>query len=210
MGDQYGDKQHHRSRIAQWANVTDALKTAPDQLSESYAHRHAGDQSNQPQSTLDANFDAFTFCFNRRHSRRRGLHLLRLIEHEVVTLPTGHGFLTLTGSQKTAARWGRSTEAVTPFAAYTRRMSMSRFRPVAQAYLISIGIWSALSLLTGWNYVIFDQSRNIHSTIPEMVLLAEGRGLAYVLLSPAIFISSTAMPVRPGNRGALWRHTALA
>src|SRR5580692_7442521 len=58
---------------------------------------------------------------------------------------------------------------------------------VARIYLISICIWSALSLLTGWNYLIFDHSVNIHSTLGEMLYLAEARGLAYALLTPLIF-----------------------
>lgn len=37
---------------------------------------------------LDAYFNKFAFRFNRRHSRRRGLLFLRLLQHAVVTLPT--------------------------------------------------------------------------------------------------------------------------
>ncbi|MGA3046707.1 MAG: histidine kinase [Terracidiphilus sp.] len=58
---------------------------------------------------------------------------------------------------------------------------------IAKAYLYSIGIWSALSMLTGWNYLIFDQNANLHSTLSQMMLLAEGRGLSYALLTPPIF-----------------------
>jgi two-component system, LytTR family, sensor kinase len=58
---------------------------------------------------------------------------------------------------------------------------------IARAYLIAIAIWSALSLLTGWNYVIFDRSANLKSTLSQMMLLAEARGLAYALLTPPIF-----------------------
>jgi two-component system, LytTR family, sensor kinase len=65
---------------------------------------------------------------------------------------------------------------------------MEKSRPkIARAYLLSIGIWSALSLLTGWQYLIFDQSANLHSTLAEMLLLAESRGLAFALLTPPIF-----------------------
>jgi len=60
-------------------------------------------------------------------------------------------------------------------------------RSIAIGYLLSIGIWSALSLLTGWNYLIFDQAAHLHSTLTDMILLAEGRGLAYALLTPAVF-----------------------
>ncbi len=37
---------------------------------------------------LDAYLHEFAFRFNRRHSRRRGLLFLRLLQHAVVTLPT--------------------------------------------------------------------------------------------------------------------------
>jgi two-component system, LytTR family, sensor kinase len=66
-------------------------------------------------------------------------------------------------------------------------MEWSNPKRIARAYLLSIGIWSALSLLTGWQYLIFDKSLNIHSTLSEMVLLAEGSGLAFALLTPPIF-----------------------
>jgi two-component system, LytTR family, sensor kinase len=58
---------------------------------------------------------------------------------------------------------------------------------IAKAYLYSIGIWSALSLLTGWNYLIFDQNANLRSNLTDMMLLAEGRGLSYALLTPPVF-----------------------
>jgi DNA-binding LytR/AlgR family response regulator len=66
-------------------------------------------------------------------------------------------------------------------------MEASTLRRIARAYLFSIGIWSALSLLSGWQYLIFDKSLNIHSTLPQMLLLAESRGLAFALLTPPIF-----------------------
>jgi two-component system, LytTR family, sensor kinase len=66
-------------------------------------------------------------------------------------------------------------------------MEQSKPRQIAKAYLLSIGIWSALSLLTGWQYLIFDQSANLHSTLTEMLLLAESRGLAFALLTPPVF-----------------------
>ena len=66
-------------------------------------------------------------------------------------------------------------------------MERRKLRQIAKAYLLSIGIWSALSLLTGWNYLIFDQSANLRSTLSEMLLLAEARGLTYALLTPPIF-----------------------
>jgi two-component system LytT family sensor kinase len=66
-------------------------------------------------------------------------------------------------------------------------MDLPKLRQIAWPYVLSINIWSALSLLTGWQYLIFDQSVNIHSTLLEMLLLAEARGLTYALLTPPIF-----------------------
>jgi two-component system, LytTR family, sensor kinase len=79
-------------------------------------------------------------------------------------------------------------------------MDRSRLGRIAKAYLFSIGIWSALSLLTGWNYLIFDQSANIQSTLVDMMLVAEARGLAYALLTPPIFFI-----VRHYSFGTRWR-----
>lgn len=62
-----------------------------------------------------------------------------------------------------------------------------RLRQVARAYLASIAIWCGLSLLTGWQYRIFDQQLNIKSSLLDMVFLAESRGFAYALLTPPIF-----------------------
>ena len=66
-------------------------------------------------------------------------------------------------------------------------MKVSSFRQIGRAYALSICIWGALSLLTGWEYRIFDQQLNIHSTLLDMVLLAESRGFAFALLTPPIF-----------------------
>ncbi|MGA2535457.1 MAG: histidine kinase [Terracidiphilus sp.] len=66
-------------------------------------------------------------------------------------------------------------------------MESSKPVRIARAYLLAIGIWSALSLLTGWNYLIFDQLANLKSTLPQMMLLAESRGLAYAVLTPPLF-----------------------
>ena len=60
-------------------------------------------------------------------------------------------------------------------------------RRIVRAYLISVAVWGALSLLTGWQYRIFDQSLNIHSTVFDMLRLAEARGFAFALLTPPIF-----------------------
>jgi two-component system, LytTR family, sensor kinase len=66
-------------------------------------------------------------------------------------------------------------------------MGLRGVKEVVQAYAVSIVIWSALSLLTGWNYLIFDQSANLHSTLAQMLMLAESRGLAFALLTPPMF-----------------------
>src|SRR5579864_6287780 len=64
---------------------------------------------------------------------------------------------------------------------------MNKLRPVARAYLISIGVWCGLSVLTGWNYQLFDKALNIHSSLLDMVRLAEARGFSFALLTPPIF-----------------------
>lgn len=66
-------------------------------------------------------------------------------------------------------------------------MPSGKIKAVVRAYLISIGVWTALSLLTGWEYRIFDQSLSIHSSLLDMLILAESRGFAYALLTPPIF-----------------------
>lgn len=48
-------------------------------------------------------------------------------------------------------------------------------------------IWSIVSLLTGWNYLIFDRTAKLQSTLGDMILLAEARGLSLALLTPPIF-----------------------
>ncbi len=66
-------------------------------------------------------------------------------------------------------------------------MVLPGFKQIAKAYLWSIGIWSALSSLTGWQYFIFDKSMKIQSTPGQMLILAEARGLAFALLAPPVF-----------------------
>lgn len=66
-------------------------------------------------------------------------------------------------------------------------MKRLSIRQVLQAYLLSIGIWTTVSLLTGWNYLIFDMTAKLQSTLGEMILLAEARGLAFAILTPPIF-----------------------
>ncbi len=66
-------------------------------------------------------------------------------------------------------------------------MKMRGFRPIARAYGISISLWCGLSLLTGWQYRIFDKELNIPTSLSDMILLAESRGFALALLTPPIF-----------------------
>ncbi len=66
-------------------------------------------------------------------------------------------------------------------------MELPGFKQIAKAYVWSIGIWSALSSLTGWQYFIFDKSMKIHSTPGQMLILAEARGLTFALLAPPVF-----------------------
>jgi two-component system, LytTR family, sensor kinase len=66
-------------------------------------------------------------------------------------------------------------------------VQLQNLRQLGRAYLLSIAVWSALSVLTAWEYRIFDQQLNIHSTFLDMLLLAESRGLAFALLTPAVF-----------------------
>lgn len=66
-------------------------------------------------------------------------------------------------------------------------MNSKRVRDIARAYGLSLALWTGISLLTGWNYRIFDQGLNIQSTMLDMLLLAGSRGLAYALLTPPIF-----------------------
>lgn len=66
-------------------------------------------------------------------------------------------------------------------------MKLPGFKQIAKPYLWSIGIWSALSSLTGWQYFIFDKSMKIQSTPGQMLILAEARGLAFALLAPPVF-----------------------
>src|SRR6266566_809875 len=84
-----------------------------------------------------------------------------------------------------------------------RSMKVGKQRPIAKAYALSIGIWCGLALLTGWQYLIFDQQLNIHSTFLDMVLLAESRGFAFALLTPPIFY--LVRRYGPSMKQTLWR-----
>lgn len=77
-----------------------------------------------------------------------------------------------------------------------------RVQPVLRAYAISIGLWTLLSLLAGWNYRIFDQQLHIDSSLRGMIYLAESRGLAYALLTPMIFYVVRRHPL--GLRQSAW------
>jgi two-component system, LytTR family, sensor kinase len=66
-------------------------------------------------------------------------------------------------------------------------MKRKDFRPVVRAYGLSIAVWCGLSLLTGVQYRVFDKAMNIHSSLFEMLLLAESRGFSFALLTPPIF-----------------------
>jgi two-component system, LytTR family, sensor kinase len=58
---------------------------------------------------------------------------------------------------------------------------------VIRAYAVSIGMWCGISLLTGWQYRIFDEQRQINSSFLDMMLLAGSRGFSYAMLTPPIF-----------------------
>ena len=66
-------------------------------------------------------------------------------------------------------------------------MDLRRFRSIASAYLLSIGIWCGLSVLTALQYRVFDKELNIKSSLFDMLLLAESRGFAFAMLTPPIF-----------------------
>lgn len=62
----------------------------------------------------------------------------------------------------------------------------SRPLRIARLYAISIGVWSAISLLTAWQSNVL--ARHPGSLpLRELLLLAESRGFAYALLTPVIF-----------------------
>lgn len=66
-------------------------------------------------------------------------------------------------------------------------------------YLWSFGVWAALSLLTGWQYHLFDRDWNIPIPLLDRIALAESRGLAFALLTPPLFwlvARNVARPVR--------------
>ncbi len=63
---------------------------------------------------LDAYLNEFAFRFNRRHSRRRGLLFLRLLQHAWLPHPLGIGRRVLAVRCKTTACSGNCTKAATP------------------------------------------------------------------------------------------------
>ncbi len=66
-------------------------------------------------------------------------------------------------------------------------MNPKRARQIGRAYLVSIGIWGSLSLLTGWQFLIFDRGLHIRASLLQMTAWAEARGFAFALLTPPIF-----------------------
>jgi sensor histidine kinase YesM len=66
-------------------------------------------------------------------------------------------------------------------------MKLATLRPIVRAYGLSIAVWGGLSLLTGWQYRIFDEQLNIPTSLYDMILLAESRGFAFAMLTPPIF-----------------------
>jgi two-component system, LytTR family, sensor kinase len=69
----------------------------------------------------------------------------------------------------------------------TELMKLIGLRAILRAYGLSIAVWCGLSLLTGWQYRIFDEQLNIPTSLSDMILLAESRGFAFALLTPPIF-----------------------
>ena len=67
------------------------------------------------------------------------------------------------------------------------RMELGKARHIVRAYLLSIGIWCTLYLLTGWQYLNFDRVMNHASPVSNMILYAQAGGLSYALLTPPIF-----------------------
>lgn len=66
-------------------------------------------------------------------------------------------------------------------------MKAASYRSVLKAYAVSLGMWCVLSLLTGWQYRIFDEQMRINTTLIDMLLLSGSRGFAYAMLTPPIF-----------------------
>jgi two-component system, LytTR family, sensor kinase len=66
-------------------------------------------------------------------------------------------------------------------------MKPAVYHAVLRSYAVSIGMWCAISLLTGWQYRIFDEQRHINSSFLDMMLLAGSRGFSYAMLTPPIF-----------------------
>lgn len=67
--------------------------------------------------------------------------------------------------------------------------SMARLdgRTIGRAYLLSIAVWTLFALLNAWEYHIFDQDLNIHTSFLERLVLSESRALAMALLTPPLF-----------------------
>jgi two-component system LytT family sensor kinase len=66
-------------------------------------------------------------------------------------------------------------------------METVRVRRIAHAYLLSIGIWAVLSLLTGYEHFLYVQDMKFRGTLLDMILVAEATGFGYAILTPPIF-----------------------
>jgi two-component system LytT family sensor kinase len=60
-------------------------------------------------------------------------------------------------------------------------------RGIVRSYLFSFALWSSLSLLTAWQYRVFDRALNIHTSLLDMIRLAEARGFGFAVLTPPLF-----------------------
>jgi two-component system, LytTR family, sensor kinase len=66
-------------------------------------------------------------------------------------------------------------------------MDTGKVQRIARAYIFSFALWATLSLLTAWQYRIFDHELNIRTSFVDMLRLAEARGFAFAVLTPPIF-----------------------
>lgn len=67
------------------------------------------------------------------------------------------------------------------------RIELPKPRQIVRAYLLSIGIWCCLSLLTGWQYKLYYQDESGNTSLLDMLLVAESQGLGFALMTPPVF-----------------------
>ena len=67
------------------------------------------------------------------------------------------------------------------------RLHLRKLRAVSRVYAVSIGLWSCLSMLTGWQNYISERQHNLHSSLLEALSVAGARGFAFATLTPVIF-----------------------